>query len=1107
MIKKYSVKGKYYVVALVLLLGAVISFGLFLGAQKIERTNLIKEFDSFCDERLDLIEKSVQDCIELLQTVASFYASSVSVERDEFRIFVENILKRHKEILSIDWMPRVGNAERLSFEEKIRREGFQNFQITERDESGKFVRSSRRNEYFPVLFIEPFNNITKVILGYDINSDVDRKASLANALETGGVGVTSKIGLLEKLNISGGAFGLRFFLPVTDDYKPHLTLEQRTANLKGFLSLVVPIDSLIETSLSSLTPVGINFAIYDETSPEISNFIYLHNTRVRASPNIGKLTNMLGKYSYADISYTRYFDFAGRRWKFVCYPDSVFIHRFNSLLKWGVFCLGLLITLLLAAYLFEIARRTARVELLVGERTTALKESEEKYKSLVDNITLGVALVNPQMQILAMNNQMKQWFPDADTAKQPICYKVFNRPPREEACSYCPTCKTLKDGLRHEAITETPLEDEIRNFRVISSAVKSVNGDIIAAIETIEDITVRKHFEDILDAQRRELQNIIDYSPVFIFYKDRVNKLIRVNKSFAESQGAKKEDLEGKSMFDLFPEYAEAYWSDDKEVIVSGRPKFGIIELLKTKQGLRWVQTDKVPFKDDKGNINGIIGFSVDITERKSSEELLKKSYNMLREIIEKSPFGIYIVNSKGQVEYVNDAMLKLSGETREQFLGLNVFDFAHYKEAGLIDKIKLGLNGEYFKIDNVEYTSYFGQMTTVRNFTGIPLEEGGSKKILMIVEDITERKRLERIKDDFISTVSHELRTPLSITKEGISLVLDGITGAINEKQARILTTSKDNIDRLARIINDLLDISKLEAGRVELKKEFFDITEMVKNIGLSFEPQIKKKGLNLKLDVPSEKINVYADPDKINQVFINLAGNCVKFTNEGYVEITIRELGDEVECVVADTGIGIGKDDLTKVFSKFQQFGRVAGPGDRGTGLGLSIVKGIIELHKGNIFVESQVKKGTKFTFMLPKYTFRQALKENIDKEIEEALRSDSKLSLIIIKTAIVDMRLMGTKLYSILDSMINIVKNSLTRKKDIVIKEDGQVIVILPDCDKENVLMVVGRIREGISKYLAAYDLTEGVKIKVGHATFPDEAKNDEDLVLIAESSNYS
>jgi signal transduction histidine kinase len=233
------------------------------------------------------------------------------------------------------------------------------------------------------------------------------------------------------------------------------------------------------------------------------------------------------------------------------------------------------------------------------------------------------------------------------------------------------------------------------------------------------------------------------------------------------------------------------------------------------------------------------------------------------------------------------------------------------------------------------------------------------------------ECKRAEKVKDDFISTVSHELRTPLSITKEGLSLILDKIPGPINEQQARILTVSKNNIDRLARIINSLLDISKISSGKVCMTCGDIEMTAVIRQVVSLFEFKTHQKGLELRTNLPRKEIIICADIDSITQILTNLIGNSLKFTEKGYIEISLADKGAEVEIAVADTGAGISKENMPKLFEKFQQFDRVDGPGERGTGLGLAIVKGLVTAHKGKIWAESEPRKGTKFIFTVPKKT----------------------------------------------------------------------------------------------------------------------------------------
>ena len=267
------------------------------------------------------------------------------------------------------------------------------------------------------------------------------------------------------------------------------------------------------------------------------------------------------------------------------------------------------------------------------------------------------------------------------------------------------------------------------------------------------------------------------------------------------------------------------------------------------------------------------------------------------------------------------------------------------------------------------EMTEKLKETTVSRNaLTSEVAERKRTEKELQTANE--ELKKIDQLKSEFVSTVSHELRTPLSITKEGISLVLDRVPGSINEKQARILYTAKSNIDRLARIINNLLDISKIEAGQVELKKEKVDLGELIKQTALSFEPKVKEKKLELKINIPKSDISIYADSDRITQVLTNLIGNALKFTEKGKIEISAAQKGNGVECIISDTGIGIPRSNLDRIFEKFRQFGRTSGGGEKGTGLGLFIAKSIILMHKGRIWIESKRGEGSKFIFTVPKY-----------------------------------------------------------------------------------------------------------------------------------------
>jgi signal transduction histidine kinase len=251
--------------------------------------------------------------------------------------------------------------------------------------------------------------------------------------------------------------------------------------------------------------------------------------------------------------------------------------------------------------------------------------------------------------------------------------------------------------------------------------------------------------------------------------------------------------------------------------------------------------------------------------------------------------------------------------------------------------------------------------------------------------------ENLDQLKSDFLSTVSHELRTPIAIMREGVSLSMDERVGPLNGTQRKLLTGTLNNIDRLNRLVTDLLDISKIEAGKLKLRKTVFDLRQVAQKVVKAYSQQAVKKGVRLDIQSLQADLLIFADEDKTTQILDNLMSNALRFTNSGgQIKVILIDRSDSVECCVSDTGVGINEESAAKLFSKFEQIGRVDGPGYKGTGLGLSICKGLVEKHGGRIWVESQPGKGSKFSFTLKKMPTPNVLIVDDEKEMVEIVKT---------------------------------------------------------------------------------------------------------------------
>ena len=283
-----------------------------------------------------------------------------------------------------------------------------------------------------------------------------------------------------------------------------------------------------------------------------------------------------------------------------------------------------------------------------------------------------------------------------------------------------------------------------------------------------------------------------------------------------------------------------------------------------------------------------------------------------------------------------------------------------------------------------------------------------------------TKLEKLERLKSDFISIVSHELRTPLTPIKNSLDIILKGLAGEISEATQKFVGMAKRNADRLSDIINDLLDLSKVEAGKMEFRFELKSVIPTLEYVKNTFEPTAKAKNISLTLDVKEHASNVYIDSKRMEQIISNLVSNAIKFTPEnGKIEILCEEISykdlldidfyeqtlnedyeNYIKISVKDSGIGIKKEDISKIFDKFQQIETSLSREVGGTGLGLPIAKQLTQAHQGVIWLESEPDKGTCFHVAIPVMNEFQIFKTNLNRTLYNSKQFKKNLSLILIK-----------------------------------------------------------------------------------------------------------
>lgn len=530
-------------------------------------------------------------------------------------------------------------------------------------------------------------------------------------------------------------------------------------------------------------------------------------------------------------------------------------------------------------------------------------------------------------------------------------------------------------------------------------------------------------------------------------------------------------------------------------------------------------------------------------------EYLDREAY--LESIVSSMTDALIVVNPDATLRSANKAALDILGYEEEEIIGRPVKKIVLQEEEGILHKYlqEIAAAGVAF---NIGLTFLTKQRTRIPvNFSGAVIQRDGKmigivgvardmSQIRAIISDLEEKKKefeerskfltrmqramlhmmgdldiakkemekanrelrkLDELKSDFVSIVSHELRSPLTVTREAISQVLDGVCGETNKEQKKFLFMSIEGIDRLSRLIEDLLDISKIEAHKMQLKRELTDIVSLAKEVSSSFAFAFQSKELEAKHNFPKDKIELYVDKDRIIQIFVNLMSNALKFTPAGSIEISIVDKENVVECSVSDTGIGISAEDLPRIFRKFDQFSREFESAEKGTGLGLAICKGTIELHGGKIWAESKLLQGTKISFTLPKYSSRELFKEYVTNGLAEAIKEGESLSIIVFEVKYPDTfqeKLGQDKIASLMHNLEQLIKTDLRRKSDISIKDSRSVLVVLPETDKRCAWLTADRLKLGIDDYLSKAGLYKEIEVDLRVASFPEDASTEEELL---------
>jgi PAS domain S-box-containing protein len=525
------------------------------------------------------------------------------------------------------------------------------------------------------------------------------------------------------------------------------------------------------------------------------------------------------------------------------------------------------------------------------------------------------------------------------------------------------------------------------------SPVKNSSGKVTNAIFQHVDITEKNNSLEKLRESKQIIEGIINTISTRVFWKDRNLRYLGCNLATAIDAGfSDPTEMIGKDDYQMgWHERADLYRSDDLQVIESETPKLNIEEELTTAAGETiTLLTNKIPLKNLKGEVTGVLGTYLDISDRKKFEEKIIRSETRYRKIINASPVPMALNDDRNRITLLNPAFTETFGYTLSDIPTLDDWWPKAYPDPEYRSRVA----GEWEK--ELQRSKQSGEPFAPLELT-LRCKNGSDKIILatasfytadyegehlVILYDITDRKRIEeellqakkkaeesdRLKSAFLANMSHEIRTPMNGILGFAELLKEPrLSGDEQQKYIRIIERSGA---RMLNIINDIVDISRIEAGQMEVRIKDSDINEQIDYLFTFFKPETERKGLQLsiKKDLPSREAVIRTDREKLFAILTNLIKNAIKFTAEGYVEFGYEKKGEFLEFFVKDSGVGIPGNSRESIFNRFVQAAAKDNTAKEGAGLGLSIAKAYVEMLGGNIWVGENPGKGSVFFFKIP-------------------------------------------------------------------------------------------------------------------------------------------
>ncbi len=505
------------------------------------------------------------------------------------------------------------------------------------------------------------------------------------------------------------------------------------------------------------------------------------------------------------------------------------------------------------------------------------------------------------------------------------------------------------------------------------------NGEIQYLIVSGQDMTDQRQMEKALLSSEARYREMVEHSLGFVFTCSMDGWLTSLNSFTAETLGYRAEALVGRAVTELMDAAGAGAFQDCLRTLETQDEWQGALPLRRSDGVYR-----RIAFRSRRMQLPGeqpfVLNHGIDVTEQHEAEEALHLATRQSELILESVGEGIYGMDLEGKLTFINEAGARALGYSPDELTGRDLHEMIHHSHADgtpyskstspILQALR---RAEPIRMRDEVFWRKDGKAIPVEYSANPLLEEGCVSGMVVAFQDVSERRRLEKMKDEFISTVSHELRTPLTSLRASLGLIASGSLDKRPEKQKQMIDVAIGNSDRLIRLVNDILDFDSVEKGRLLLHRQPIEAIDLLRRAADIAHGAATERHIAFRIEAPAAP--VFADQERVLQVLSELVTNAIKFSPpETTIRLAVQPAGmnaegrNEVCFIVEDQGRGIAPEKLERIFERFQQGDASDSRALGGTGLGLALSRSIVEQHGGRMWAESEVGKGSKFWFTLP-------------------------------------------------------------------------------------------------------------------------------------------